>query len=147
MQNFAAIAPCEHEYQYRSAYHQREPTTLEKLEQIRRPKCQVHRKEKPRGKNTQPQRIFPAVADHEESQNRSDHHVGTHGDAVGCRQVTRRLEHHHRQHDQSKQAPVHHRNINLPGVFNAGVHHLQARQEAQLHHLLGHAKCPSDQSL
>ena len=129
MEYFTTIAPCEHEHQDGSANHQGEPTTLEELEQIRRPKCKVHYKEKPSCRQTQPQWVFPAVADDEESQNSGDHHVGTDSDAVGSSQITRRLEHHHRQYDQSKQTPIHHWNINLPGVFDAGVQHLQAWQE------------------
>ena len=147
VQQSAAVAPGQHQYQNHAAYDQWEPTTVGQLEHIGAPKCQVHHKEDRGRADAQPQRVFPCVANHIESQNGGDQHIGTHRNAVSRRQVARGFEHHHGQHDRHKQAPIHQRHVNLARFFFAGVQNLQTRQKAQLNHLLGHAKGAGDQGL
>ena len=103
--------------------------------------------EETRGQQAQPQRVFPAVANDIEREHGGDEHVGAHGNAVGRRQIARRLEHHHCQHDGHEQAPVHEGQVDLAHVLDAGVQHLQPWQVAQLDDLLGDRECPRDQGL
>ena len=143
----APLLPGHHEQEDGPADQQREPAAVEQLEQVGAEKGQVHHKEEARGPDAQRQRVFPAITDHEERQYGGDQHVQCHGDAVGGRQIARRTEHHHGQHDQREQPPVHERHVDLAGVLDAGVQHLQARQVAQLDDLLGHAEGASNQRL
>jgi hypothetical protein len=99
------------------------------------------------GRDAQAQRVFPAVADHVESQDGGDQHVGADRDAVGRRQVAGRAEHHHREHDGDEQAPVDEGHVDLAGVAHAGVLDVEARQIAHLDGLLGHAEGAGDQGL
>ena len=63
-------------------------------------------------------------------------------DAVRGGQVAGRLEHDHGHHDRREQTPVHQRQVNLPGVFDTGMQHLQPRQIAQLDDLFGNRERP-----
>ena len=143
----ATIVPGQHQREHRRTNEQREPTTVEQLEQVGGPKGQVDHKEETRSTDAQRQRELPGIADHKEGEHRGDQHVGAHGNAVSRSQVARRLEHDHRQHDGHKQAPVHKRHVDLSGVGLAGVLHLQAWQITQLDDLLGHTECTRNQRL
>ena len=147
VQQRTPVFPGAHKQENHAANEQRKPAAIEQLEHIGAPKHQVHCKEETGSSQAQPQRVFPAVAHHIKGQNSGDQHVGAHRNAIGCGQVARRLEHHHGQHNGSKQAPVDKGNVDLPRLAHAGVDQVQARQVAQLNHLLGHAKGPGDQRL
>ena len=147
VQQAAPFLPGHHEREHDAANHQREPAALEQLEQVGGEERQVHHKEAARGRNAQRQRIPPAVADDEEGQRGGDQHVQRHRNAVGCGQIARRAEHHHRQHDGHEQPPVDQRHVDLARIAHAGVLDVQARQVAQLDDLLGHAERAGDQRL
>ena len=142
-----ALFPGHHEREDGTSYDQREPAAIKQLEQVGAPKRQVHQKEKARGTDAEEQWVFPAVPNDVKGQDSGNQHVGRDRNAVGCRQVAGRAEHHHRQHDGHKQAPVHKRHVDLPGVPHAGVLDVEARQVTQLDDLLGHAERPGNERL
>ena len=141
------IFPGHHQRENGPTNQQREPAAVQKFQQVRAPKRQIHHEEKAGRCKAKPQRVFPGVTNHIEGENGGDQHVSCHRNAVrGC-QIARCPEHHHRQHNRNKQPPVHKRNVDLPGVAHAGVQNVQARQVAQLNHLLGDAEGPGNQGL
>ena len=142
-----AVFPGHHQRKDGAADQQREPAAVKQLEQIRGPERKVNDEEKAGGRDAHGERKVPAVADDEESQDGGDQHVGAHRYAVGAGQIARRLEHHDRQHNGDKKPPVDKGQVDLPGVLDTGVLHLQARQVAELDHLLGDGKCARDQGL
>ena len=139
--------PGHHQGENGAANQQWEPAAVEQLEHVGGPKSEVDHKEEASRGNAQGQRVVPTVANDVEGENRGDQHIGANRNAIGGRQVTGRLEQHHRQHNRRKQAPIDKRQVNLAGLFDAGVLHLQPRQVAELDHLLGDRKGAGDQRL
>ena len=147
VQQVSAVLPSQHQRKDAATDQQRKPAPVKQLEQIRRPERKVHDEEETGGANAQRQGVFPAVTKNVERQDGGDQHVGTNCNAVGCCQVAGRLEHHHRRHDKGKQTPVDKGQVDLAGVFDAGVQNLQAWQVPQLYHLLGDRERTRDQCL
>ena len=147
IEDLPALFPGDHQGEDHAANDQRKPAASEKLHHVGGEKREVDDKKHAGRGNAKAQRVFPAVANHKKGQYGGDQHVSADGDAVSRRQVARRTEHHNRQHDGDKQAPVDKRNIDLPGVAHASVLNVQARQVAHLNGLLGHAEGARDQRL
>ncbi|MPM32406.1 hypothetical protein SDC9_78968 [bioreactor metagenome] len=143
----APALPGRHHGEHRDADGEREPATLQQLEHVGRKEREVNAEEEQRGCERHPQRVLPAIAQHEEGEHGGDRHVQRHRNAVGGRQIAAGAEHHHRQRDRHAQAPVDERNVDLPHVAHAGVLDLDAWQVAQLDHLLGDAEGAGDQRL
>ena len=141
------LLPGQHQHEDGRTNRQREPAPLHELQQIGSPEREIHHEEEAGGQHTQPQRVLPAMADDIEGQDGRDQHIGANRDPVGRRQVAGRLEHHHRQDDGHEQAPVHKRHVDLARRLHIGMANLQARQVAQLDHLLGDRESAGDQGL
>ena len=130
IQQTAAVLPGHHQREDRATDGQWEPATVEQLEHVGCPERKVHHEEEAGGGNAQPQGVLPAISNDVERQDGGDQHVGADRNAVSRCQVAGGFEHHHRQHNRHEQPPVHKGQINLAGVFDAGVGDLQTRQIA-----------------
>src|SRR6218665_851521 len=74
----APFLPGHHQRKHDATDHQREPATLEQLEQVGGKEGQVDHGETAGGRYTQRQRVAPAVTDHKEGQRGGDQHVQRH---------------------------------------------------------------------
>ena len=89
----------------------------------------------------------PHLPEHDRDQHAVDEHRAGHRDAIGGGEVGRAAERQDEQDDHDHQRPVDHRDVDLPRRALAGVGDAKARDEAELHRLLGHRKGAGDHRL
>ena len=120
---------------------------MEELEQVGGHEHQIDGTEHGHSRDRLPQRPLPHISDDVEEQQRVDEHRARHRNAIGRRQVRRRLEQEQQQQHPDHQEGVHLRHIDLPGLGLAGAADIDAREQAQLHCLLGHRERAGDHGL
>ena len=133
----AAAPPGGHHRKDRRPDDQREPAAVGDLQQGRREECQIDDEEEAGREHAQPQRVAPQVAHDEEGEQRVDQHRRRDRDAIGAGEARGGAEAHHRRHHRRAQHPVHARDVDLAELARRGVDDVHARQEAELHRLVG----------
>ena len=92
-------------------------------------------------------RLVPQQPRDGEEQDRVEDERAGHGDAVGRGERGRGAEADHDRDDDREQRAVDRRHVDLADLAPRGVADRQARQEAELHRLLGHAEGAGDHRL
>ncbi len=146
-QDLHAPRPGPHQRHHGRAEGQRQPGAVGNLEQVRGDEGDVHQAQ--RDQQRRSLKVVPLphpLGDHIGQQGVDEHRAG-HSDAIGRGQAVRVLEHHQQHQHADHQQAVHRRHEDLARLGLGGALDVQARQQAQLHALLGHGEGAGDHRL
>ena len=90
-QDAAAALPRDDQQHHQDAEQDRQPRALQELQQVRGQERRVDEDERHHQQRRLPPLPLPQPPDHDEAEDPVDHHRGGHRDAVGVRQLARRV--------------------------------------------------------